>query len=86
MYWSDWTRRRPRIEMADMDGSNRRVLVYDDLGLPNGLTLVQTTNELCYTDAGSWSVRCVDLAGLNVRKVSKYFKKQVIFFLVKQNI
>ncbi|XP_031557799.1 nidogen-like [Actinia tenebrosa] len=69
MYWSDWTRRRPRIETADMDGTNRRVLVYDDLGLPNGLTLVQTTNELCYTDAGSWSIRCVDLAGLNVRKV-----------------
>lgn len=54
-----------------MDGTNRRVLVYDDLGLPNGLTLVQTTNELCYTDAGSWSIRCVDLAGLNVRKVRK---------------
>ena len=52
-----------------MDGTNRRVLVYNDLGLPNGLTLVHTTNELCYTDAGSWSIRCVDLGSLTVRKV-----------------
>lgn len=69
MYWSDWTRRRPRIEVANMDGTNRRILVYSDLVLPNGLTLVQTTNELCYTDAGSLAIRCVDLGSLNVRTV-----------------
>ncbi|XP_048586390.1 uncharacterized protein LOC5504315 isoform X1 [Nematostella vectensis] len=69
LYWADWTRRRPRIEVANMDGSNRRVLVYSDLGLPNGLTLVRATNELCFTDAGTWSIRCVDLGALNVRKV-----------------
>ncbi|EDO27820.1 predicted protein, partial [Nematostella vectensis] len=73
IYWTDTgldvIEASPRIEVANMDGSNRRVLVYSDLGLPNGLTLVRATNELCFTDAGTWSIRCVDLGALNVRKV-----------------
>ena len=69
MYWSDWVRYQPKIEVANMDGSNRRVLVKSSLGLPNGLTLVQSTNELCFTDAGTWSIRCVSLSDLSMRKV-----------------
>ena len=68
MYWADWSRKRPKIEVANMDGSDRRVLVKSPLSLPNGLTLVQSTNELCYSDAGFWSISCVNLGDLSMRK------------------
>lgn len=35
-----------------MDGSHRRVLVQDDLGLPNGLTFDAYSSQLCWVDAG----------------------------------
>lgn len=38
--------------MAYMDGTNRRILVKDDLGLPNGLTYDPQTSQLCWADAG----------------------------------
>ena len=69
IYWSDWVRNQPKIEVANMDGSGRRVLVKASLGLPNGLTLVHSTNELCYSDAGTWSICCVNLDDLTIRKV-----------------
>ena len=68
MYWTDWSQKQPKIEVANMDGTNRRILVKSSLGLPNGLTLVHSTNELCYSDAGTWSISCVNLGDLNVRK------------------
>ena len=68
MYWADWSRNRPKIEVANMDGSDWRVLVKSPLSLPNGLTLVHSTNELCYSDAGVWSISCVNLGDLSMRK------------------
>ena len=68
MYWADWNRNQPKIELANMDGSDRRVLVKSPLSLPNGLTLVHSTNELCYSDAGMWSISCVNLGDLSMRK------------------
>lgn len=52
IYWADWNRDAPKIEMAYMDGTNRRVLAKDDLGLPNGLTYDPQTSLLCWADAG----------------------------------
>lgn len=70
MYWADWGRNRPKIEVASMDGSGRRVLVQSPaLKVPNGLTLVQSTNELCYCDAGVKEICCVNLGDLSMRKV-----------------
>ena len=68
MYWADWSRNRPKIEVANMDGTDRRVLVKYPLSLPNGLTLVHSTNELCYSDAGMWAISCVNLGDLSMRK------------------
>lgn len=39
-----------------MDGSHRRVLVKDDLGLPNGLTYDRRSSQLCWADAGTSDV------------------------------
>lgn len=56
LYWTDWNRDAPKIETSYMDGSNRRVLVKDDLGLPNGLTYDRRSSLLCWADAGRRSV------------------------------
>jgi hypothetical protein len=35
-----------------MDGTNRRILAQDNLGLPNGLTFDAFSSQLCWVDAG----------------------------------
>ncbi|XP_077935755.1 nidogen-1-like isoform X2 [Gasterosteus aculeatus] len=60
LYWSDWNRDGPKIEMSNMDGTDRSVLVKDDLGLPNGLTFDHEGQQLCWADAGTRKVECVD--------------------------
>ncbi len=57
LYWTDWNRDAPKIETSYMDGSNRRVLVKDDLGLPNGLTYDSQSSLLCWADAGTVDLR-----------------------------
>lgn len=52
LYWADWDRDGPKIEMSNMDGTDRTVLVKDDLGLPNGLTFDLHSQQLCWADAG----------------------------------
>lgn len=52
IYWADWNRDGPKIEMSNMDGTDRVVLVKDDLGLPNGLSFDQNSQQLCWADAG----------------------------------
>lgn len=36
-----------------MDGTNRRILAQDNLGLPNGLTFDAFSSQLCWVDAGN---------------------------------
>lgn len=52
LYWTDWNREAPKIETSYMDGTHRRILVKDDLGLPNGLTYDSHSSQLCWADAG----------------------------------
>lgn len=52
LYWSDWNRDSPKIEMSNMDGTDRTVLVNDGIELPNGLSLDSHTRQLCWADAG----------------------------------
>lgn len=40
-----------------MDGTNRRILVKDDLGLPNGLTFDPYSSMLCWVDAGKGGIK-----------------------------
>ena len=56
MYWTDWHRDNPTIEKANMDGSERKIFVDTDLGLPNGLTMDYATQQLCWGDAGQYLV------------------------------
>ncbi|CAH3155958.1 unnamed protein product, partial [Porites lobata] len=50
MYWTDWGY-HPKIEMADMSGKQRVVLVNSRLSWPNGLTLDTDKNRLYWVDA-----------------------------------
>lgn len=50
-----------------MDGSNRRVLVKDDLGLPNGLTFDSQSSMLCWADAGIVDFFNTDVSSMNSR-------------------
>ena len=52
MFWTDWNRKRPVLEIASMDGTQRRVLVEERLGLPNGLTIDFGSHHICWVDAG----------------------------------
>lgn len=42
----------PKVERSNMDGSERRTIVSDGLGLPNGLTLDYDSQLVCWSDAG----------------------------------
>lgn len=62
VFWTDWNRRGPKIEWANMDGTGRRIFLRDpDVYLPNSLAIDWDTNELCYTDAGLHKIICVNL-------------------------
>lgn len=50
MYWTDWGK-QPKIERANLDGSDRAVLVNSNLGWPNGLALDHSTGKLYWGDA-----------------------------------
>ena len=57
MYWTDWNRGAPKIEVADMDGTNRKVFVESNLRLPNGLTLDLYSSQVCWGDAGEMKLQ-----------------------------
>lgn len=57
VFWADWNREAPKIEWANMDGSNREVFVEGPrVKLPNSLSLDFSTDELCWADAGTFSI------------------------------
>lgn len=66
IYWADWNRDGPKIEMSNMDGTDRVVLVKDDLGLPNGLSFDQTSQQLCWADAGELDHSSTETMAVNV--------------------
>ena len=52
IFWTDWNRKTPEIASAGMDGSDRRIVVSEGLGLPNGLTIDYRATQICWADAG----------------------------------
>lgn len=50
MFWTDWGR-QPCIERADMDGSNRLILVKHNIGWPNGITVDEEASQIIWVDA-----------------------------------
>lgn len=75
MFWTDWGS-NAKIERANMDGSNRTVLVnstiMSSLGLgakivwPNGLAIDYDTDTIYWVDANSDIMATMDLNGGNI--------------------
>ncbi|XP_066990559.1 nidogen isoform X4 [Macrobrachium rosenbergii] len=68
LFWSDWNREGAKIEVSGLDGSNRRKLVERDIMLPNSLVIDYDLENLCWADAGTHKIECVNLDG-NGRRV-----------------
>ncbi|CAH2236693.1 jg20911 [Pararge aegeria aegeria] len=62
VFWSDWYRSGPKIEWANMDGSQRGVFLdQSDVKLPNSLAIDWKRDRLCYSDAGLLIIKCVSI-------------------------
>ncbi|KAL9989114.1 hypothetical protein ACROYT_G003625 [Oculina patagonica] len=60
MYWCE-VGNKPKIEVANMDGDKRRMLVRRGLHNPNGLTLDDTKNRLYWVDSSLDTLEYYDL-------------------------
>uniref|UniRef100_A0A1Q3FIC5 Putative low-density lipoprotein receptor n=1 Tax=Culex tarsalis TaxID=7177 RepID=A0A1Q3FIC5_CULTA len=71
LYWSDWNRESPKIEWSNLDGTEREVLVSGpQVELPNSIQVAPGTGELCYADAGTKKIECVDTYSKRIRTVA----------------
>lgn len=50
MYWTDWGE-HAKLERSAMDGSDRMVLISNNLGWPNGLAIDMAGSQLLWADA-----------------------------------
>jgi len=70
MFWTDWGE-VPKIERAEMDGSNRRVIIRQDIHWPNGLTLDYSTGKIYWTDAKLLYIAKANYDGSNRERMLK---------------
>ncbi|XP_030387552.1 nidogen-1 [Scaptodrosophila lebanonensis] len=71
IYWSDWDRAGPKIEFSDLDGTGREILLGKDaVNLPNSLVVLESSGELCFADAGTKKVECIDAHSHQIRTIS----------------
>ena len=63
-YWSDWGL-KAKIERAELDGSNRKVLVNTSIVWPNGIALDYVERKLYWGDAHTDKISCINLDGTN---------------------
>ncbi|XP_023246171.1 low-density lipoprotein receptor-related protein 4 isoform X3 [Copidosoma floridanum] len=62
LYWTEWTK-NAKIERANLDGSDRRIIVSSDLNVPNGLTIDYAARKLYWADALKDRIEVSDLHG-----------------------
>ena len=62
MFWTDWGR-YPKIERANLDGSDRIAIASENLTYPNGLAIDYESNLLYWCDAGTNVIEYSDFDG-----------------------
>ena len=67
MYWTDWGK-PPKIERANLDGTDRVTLISHSLGWPNGLTLDFVERKMYWGDADTHTIEVANMDGTR-RKV-----------------
>ncbi|KAF5302810.1 hypothetical protein FQA39_LY01990 [Lamprigera yunnana] len=66
IFWTDWDRHSPKIEWANADGTEREIFLKgENVKLPNSLVIDFDMERLCYTDAGTKKIECVDIDSRN---------------------
>ncbi|CAH0560459.1 unnamed protein product [Brassicogethes aeneus] len=68
VFWTDWGP-NPKIERAEMDGSNRKSIITESVFWPNGLTLDYTNSRIYWADAKHNVIETAMLDGSNRKKV-----------------
>jgi integrin beta 2 len=68
LFWSDWGD-HPKIERSSQDGSDRRIIVEDNIIWPNGLAIDYVTNNIYWTDVKLNTIEAVDFYGNNRRVI-----------------
>ncbi|XP_011296947.1 low-density lipoprotein receptor-related protein 4 isoform X1 [Fopius arisanus] len=68
VFWTDWGP-SPKIERADMDGSDRQALITDGITWPNCLTIDYPTERIYWTDAKHPAIMSARLDGTDKKKV-----------------
>ncbi|XP_035725753.1 nidogen-like isoform X3 [Vespa mandarinia] len=72
IFWSDWNRASPKLEWANEDGTGRAIFLQGDyVKLPNSLSIDWATDELCWADAGTFTITCIEIANKEVNVVAK---------------
>ncbi|MGH0144914.1 UNVERIFIED_CONTAM: hypothetical protein FKN15_019347 [Acipenser sinensis] len=66
MYWTDWGE-KPKIERANLDGSDRLVLLNNSLGWPNGLAIDYAAGKLYWGDAKTDKIEVINIDGTDRR-------------------
>lgn len=68
VFWTDWGP-SPKIEKAEMDGSNRKSIITESVLWPNGLTIDYTTNKLYWADAKHKVIEAANFDGTERKKI-----------------
>ncbi|XP_033760426.1 LOW QUALITY PROTEIN: low-density lipoprotein receptor-related protein 4-like [Pecten maximus] len=69
IFWTDWGR-QPKIEAANMDGSDRRTLVnITENSWPNGIAVDYTDRKIYWVDAKFDKIEVIDMNGENRKTV-----------------
>ena len=66
MYWTDWGH-KPKIERANLDGSERVLLINTSLHWPNGLALDYEEQKLYWSDAHTDRIEVANADGSHRR-------------------
>ncbi|XP_044749919.1 low-density lipoprotein receptor-related protein 6 [Coccinella septempunctata] len=67
LFWSDWSDRKPKIERANLDGTERIMIVSKDLVWPNGVTLDIEAKKIYWCDAKEDKIEFANMDGTERR-------------------
>lgn len=67
LFWSDWSDRKPKIERANLDGTERIMIVSKDLVWPNGVTLDIEARKIYWCDAKEDKIEFANMDGTDRR-------------------
>lgn len=64
LFWTDWGN-KSKIERSYLDGTGRKILIDQEIGWPNGLTIDYDTKRIYWNDALKDTIKSSDLDGQN---------------------